>query len=64
MHNFQEGLTLLRYNVIFVLAIIVVITSAPLRGRLTPPASLAQGRMQLKHVRKGGRKERLMICCD
>ena len=28
---------------------------APLRGRLTPPATLAQGRMQLNHVKGAGR---------
>ena len=31
-------------------------TRAPFRGRLTTPASLAQGRMQLKHV-KGQKDE-------
>ena len=35
---------------------VVIITSALLRGRLTPPASLAQGKVQLKHVRTDGRK--------
>ena len=31
-------------------------TRALLRGRLTPTASLAQGRMQLKHVKGAERK--------
>ena len=31
-------------------------TGVPLRGRLTPPATLAQGRMQLKHVKGAERR--------
>ena len=31
-------------------------TTAPLHGRLTPPATLAQGRMQLKHVKGAERR--------
>ena len=38
---------------------------APLCGRLMPPATLAQGRMQLKHVNKGGGKMRpVIIWCE
>ena len=41
-------------------------TRAPLRGRLTPPATatIARGRMQLKHVCIGSTKKRPMIWCE
>ena len=42
-----------------------VCTRAPLRGRLTPPATLAQGKEECnkKHV-KGAERKRPMIWCE